>query len=40
MRTVLDECIKEKHVLRPERQIRSSYVIRLVQSAIAQRGAP
>ena len=38
--TVLDEHTKEVHVLRPERQIGSADVIRLVQAAIAQHGAP
>ena len=40
MLTVLDEHTKEVHVLRPERQIGSADVIRLVQAAIAQHGAP
>ncbi|MSU66911.1 MAG: transposase, partial [Opitutus sp.] len=38
--TVLDEHTKEVHGLRPERQIGSPDVVRLVQSAIAQHGAP
>ena len=40
MLTVLDEHTKEVHVLRPERQIGSADVIRLVQAAIEQHGAP
>ena len=40
MLTVLDEHTKEVHVLRPERQIGSIDVIRLVQAAIGQHGAP
>ena len=40
MLTVLDEYTKEVHVLRPERQIGSADVIRLVQAAVAQHGAP
>jgi len=40
MLTVLDEHTKEVHVLRPERQIGSADVIRLVQAAITQHGAP
>lgn len=40
MLTVLDEHTKEVHVLRPERRIGSANVIKLVQAAIAQHGAP
>ncbi len=40
MLTVLDEHTKEVHGLRPERQIGSADVIRLVQAAIEQPGAP
>lgn len=40
MLTVLDEYTKEVHVLRPERRIGSADVIRLVQAAITQHGAP
>ena len=40
MLTVLDEYTKEVHVLRPERQIGSADVIRLVRAAIAEHGAP
>ena len=40
MLTVLDEHTKEVHVLRPERPIGSADVIRLVQAAVAQHGAP
>jgi hypothetical protein len=38
MLTVLDEYTKEVHVSRPERQIGSSDVIRLVKAASALHG--
>jgi transposase InsO family protein len=40
MLTVLNEHTKEVHVVRPERRIGSADVIALVQTAIAQHGAP